>query len=196
MRDLIREELNVKEVVLRENEEELVEYSAKANFKVLGRQLGKDMKEAAARIQNLGGSDIRTLLAGGSVELALGGRSFALIAEAVLVTRAEKEHLKVLNEGTLTVALDPELTPELVQEGLVRDLVRGVQNLRKERGLAVTDRIELELAGSEELRGAVAAFQERLTGETLADGWAWRRHPDAVEVECGQESAYVYLRKR
>ena len=196
MRDLIREELNVKEVVLRENEEELVEYSAKANFKVLGRQLGKDMKEAAARIQNLGGSDIRTLLAGGSVELTLGGGSFALSAEAVLVTRAEKEHLKVLNEGTLTVALDPELTPELVQEGLVRDLVRGVQNLRKERGLAVTDRIELELAGSEELRGAVAAFQERLTGETLADGWAWRRHPDAVEVECGQENAYVYLRKR
>jgi len=74
--------------------------------------------------------------------------------------------------------------------------VRGVQNLRKERGLAVTDRIELQISGSEELRQAVEIFQERLTGETLADGWSWQRHPDAVEVECGQEIAYVHLRKR
>ena len=125
MRELIREELNVKDVVLRDNEEELVEYSAKANFKVLGKSLGKDMKEAAARIEALGGRDIRTLLAGGTVELRLAGRSVPLTAEAVLVTRTEKEHLKVLNEGSLTVALDPELTEELVHEGLVRDLVRG-----------------------------------------------------------------------
>jgi isoleucyl-tRNA synthetase len=196
MRELIREEINVKQVVLRENEEELVEYAAKANFKLLGKTLGKDMKEAAALIEKLGGRDIRTLLAGGTVELRVGGRSVPLGAEGVLVTRTEKEHLKVLNEGSLTVALDPELTPELVREGLVRDLVRGVQSLRKERGLAVTDRIELEISGSEELRRAVEAFQERLTGETLAEGWSWRRHPDASEVECGQEIAYVHLRKR
>jgi isoleucyl-tRNA synthetase len=196
MRELIREEINVKEVVLRDNEEELVEYAAKANFKVLGKTLGKDMKEAAARIEKLGGGDIRTLLAGGTVDLAVADRSIPLSADGILVTRTEKEHLKVLNEGSLTVALDPELTPELVREGLVRDLVRGVQNLRKERGLAVTDRIELEISGSEELRRAVEAFQERLTGETLADGWLWRRHPDAAKVECGQEIAYVHLRKR
>ena len=117
MRELIREEINVKEVVLRENEEELVEYSAKANFKVLGKNLGKDMKEAAARIEALGGRDIRTILAGGTVELRVAGRSFPLTAEGILVTRTEKEHLKVLNEGSLTVALDPELTPELVAGG-------------------------------------------------------------------------------
>jgi isoleucyl-tRNA synthetase len=130
------------------------------------------------------------------VELRLGGRSFPLTSEGVAVSRREKQNLKVLNEGSLTVALDPELTPELVREGVVRDLVRGVQNLRKERGLAVTDRIELEIFGSEALRQAVESFQERLTGETLADRWSWQRHPDAVEVECGQESAYVHLRKR
>jgi isoleucyl-tRNA synthetase len=195
MRELIQEEINVKQVVLRENEEELVEYSAKANFKALGKVLGKDMKEAAARIEALAGRDIRTILAGGTVELALAGRSFPLTAEGLLVTRNEKERLKVLNEGSLTVALDAELTPELIQEGLVRDLVRGVQNLRKERGLAVTDHIELELDGSEELRAAVNAFQDRLTGETLADRWSWRRNLEASQVECGQESAYVHLRK-
>jgi isoleucyl-tRNA synthetase len=196
MADLIREELNVKEVLFRENEEELVEYTAKANFKVLGKALGKDMKEAAARIERLAARDIRTLLAGGTVELRLDGRTYQLTSESVAVTRTEKQNLKVLNEGSLTVALDPELTEELVQEGLVRDLVRGIQNLRKERGLAVTDRIELYLHGPEEVRKAVEAFQERLAGETLAVSWVWRRHEQAAAVECGQEQAYVHLEKR
>jgi len=68
-----------------------------------------------------------------------------------------------------------------------------VQNLRKERGLAVTDRIRLALSGSEELRQAVEAFQDRLAGETLADAWTWGRHPEAVEVECGPQTAWVHV---
>jgi isoleucyl-tRNA synthetase len=153
------------------------------------------MKEAAARIETLAAPAIRTLLAGGTVELEVGGRAFPLTAEGVSVSRTEKENLKVLNEGSLTVALDPVLTEELVREGVVRDLVRGIQNLRKEHGLEVSDRIVLELHGSEELKKAVEAFQEKLTGETLAVSWVWRRHPQAEAVECGQESAYVHLRK-
>jgi isoleucyl-tRNA synthetase len=196
MAELIREELNVKEVLFRENEEELVEYSAKANFKALGKLLGKDMKEAAARIEALEGGAIRTLLQGGTVELRLGGRTFPLTSEGVAVTRTEKQNLKVLNEGSLTVALDPALTEELVREGLVRDLVRGIQNLRKERGLAVTDRITLYLHGPEQVRRAVEAFQDHLTAETLAVSWAWLRHDQAAAVECGQELAYVHLEKR
>jgi isoleucyl-tRNA synthetase len=196
MAELVREELNVKEVLFRDNEEELVEYSAKANFKVLGKLLGKDMKEAAARIEALGAGEIRTLLDGGTVELRLGGRIFPLASEGVAVSRTEKQNLKVLNEGSLTLALDPVLTEELVREGLVRDLVRGIQNLRKERGLAVTDRIALFLHGSEDVRRAVEAFQDHLTAETLAVSWAWQRHERAAAVECGQELAYVHLEKR
>jgi isoleucyl-tRNA synthetase len=148
MQDIIMEELNVKEVVFRENEEELVEYQAKANFKVLGRQLGKDMKAAAARIEKLTGGEIAGLLDGATLVIEVGQRSVELTAESLDIRRFEKENLKILNEKSLTIALDPQLNPELIQEGIVRDLTRGIQNLRKERGLEVSDRIKFTSMGA------------------------------------------------
>jgi isoleucyl-tRNA synthetase len=195
MEELIRDELNVKSVVFRENEDELVQYKAKANFRALGKALGKDMKAAAARIEALSTADIRTLLAGGSLTLDLAGRAFTLAPEGVEIQRIEKEHLHVINEGSLTVALDPTLTPELIQEGVVRDLVRGIQNLRKETGLAVTDRIELSLSGSAAVRAAAERHRDHLLSETLAVSWTWEPAPGAVEIECGEERCAVALRK-
>src|SRR5208283_3014105 len=173
MEELIKDELNVKSLVFRENEDELVEYRAKANFRALGKQLGKDMKAAAARIEGLSLSDIHALLAGTGVELSVGDRVFTLTPDGVEIQRIEKENLKVINDGSLTVALDPELTPELLQEGLVRDLVRRIQNLRKDKGLDVTDRIELSLSGPELVREAAERHRDRLLSETLATGWKW-----------------------
>jgi isoleucyl-tRNA synthetase len=183
--ELIREELNVKLVLFRDNEEDLVEYRAKANFRTLGKALGKAMKAAAAQIEQLGAAEIRRLLDGGKVRLDLEGRSFEVSADGVEVQRIEKEGLKVVNQGTLTVALDPELSEELVQEGLVRDLVRGIQNLRKEQGFAVTDRIVLTLEGSDAVRAAVERFQDHLLAETLVVSWSWGAAPKTVEIECG-----------
>jgi isoleucyl-tRNA synthetase len=196
MEDLIKDELNVKSVVFRDNEDELVEYRVKANFRVLGKILGKDMKAAAAAIEKLPLADVHALIAGRSVDLALEGRTVSLSPDAVEVQRIEKESLKVINDGTLTVALDPELTPELVEEGLVRDLVRGVQNLRKERGLDVTDRIELALSGSEALRTAAENYRQHLLAETLAEGWRWEKAADSVDIDCGDETAAVSIRKK
>ncbi|MCX7040019.1 MAG: DUF5915 domain-containing protein, partial [Spirochaetes bacterium] len=204
MEELIREELNVKSVVFRENEEELVEYRAKANFRVLGKSLGKDMKAAAARIEALPTADIRRLLDGAAVSIDIGGRSFTLPLDGVEVVRIEKEKLHVINDGSLTVALDTELTPELIQEGIVRDMIRGIQNLRKEKGLAVTDRISLVLAGSQALRDAAESFREHLLSETLAVSLEWmnapstgaaRKETGAAEIECGEETCSVSIRK-
>jgi isoleucyl-tRNA synthetase len=195
MEDIIREELNVRSVVYRENEEELVEYSTKPNYKTLGKQLGKDMKAAAERIESLSGREIQSLLEGATLSLDLGGRVFDLTEGDVLVTRTERENLKVLNDGSLTVALDPELTEDLIQEGMIRDLVRGIQNLRKDKGLEVTDRIELFLYGSEELKEAVEGYQEHLASETLAEAWSWEQRQDAVKIECGQEVCLTSLRR-
>jgi isoleucyl-tRNA synthetase len=196
MEQIIREELNVRTVVFRDNEEELVEYAAKPNYKVLGRQLGKDMKAAAARIEGLSLREIQSLLEGATLAMELDGRQFDLTQDGVIISRTEKANLKVLNEGSLTVALDPQLTEELIQEGMVRDLVRGIQNRRKEMGLNVTDRIELSLHGSEELKRAVETFQEHLMEETLAVTWSWRRREGAVELPCGSESCLVYVARR
>jgi len=149
----------------------------------------------ADRIAALPGRDIQALLAGSTLKLDLGGRSFDLTAEGVQVTRVEKEELKVLNEGSLTVALDVHITEGLKQEGAVRDLVRSVQSLRKDSGLNVTDRIRLYLHGSAAAREAIESNEEYLTSETLAVSWEWARKPGSVEAACGEEKIDVALEK-
>jgi isoleucyl-tRNA synthetase len=193
--DIIREELNVKLVLFRDNEEDLVEYQAKANFRTLGKALGKAMKSAAGQIEKLGAAEIRRLIAGEKVTLDLEGGPFELGVDGVEVQRIEKEGLKVVNQGSLTVGLDPEMTEELIQEGLVRDLIRGIQNLRKEKGLAVTDRIILSLDSPAGVKAAVERFRDHLQSETLAVSVAWGPAADAVDVECGDGTVRVAIAK-
>jgi isoleucyl-tRNA synthetase len=202
MEEIIREELNVKNVIFRDNEEDLVEYEAKANFRVLGKELGKDMKAAAARIEALSQTEIQGLLEGATlwIDLPEQGegslpRTVEITAEKLDIRRIEKAHLKVLNEGTLTVALDTEITPELSREGDVRDLVRGVQNTRKEMDLAVTDRISLGLFGSERLKQAWEAFAGYVAAETLASRVEWGQTGGQIPLEAGDETWWVKIGK-
>ena len=176
MSTLLAEELNVKDVQLRENEEDLVEYSAIANFKVLGERLGKDMKAAAKRISELSSSEIQSLIDGSLLSLKFDGTDqqvLELNSESVEIRRTEKSGLKVLNEGSLTVALDAEITPALMAEGMVRDLVRGIQNLRKESGFDVSDRIAVQIDASGKVHQAVNAHLAYLMGETLSESIEW-----------------------
>ncbi|MBN2657841.1 MAG: isoleucine--tRNA ligase [Spirochaetales bacterium] len=198
MVDIIREELNVKEVIFRENEEDLVEYTAKANFRVLGKILGKDMKAAASRIETLTMDEIQTVLEGSTLNIEFEGSEHTnldITEEHLMIQRQEKENLKVLNEGSLTIALDPEITEELKNEGIVRDIVRSVQNLRKESNLDVTDRISLSIDGSEAVKIAVEAFEEHLMQETLTSKWAWEKKDNAIEAACGEETCLISLVK-
>jgi len=195
MEDIIRDELNVKEIEFRDNEEDLVEYSAKANFKVLGQKLGKDMKDAAALIAKFEPSEIISLMEGNILNVEINGRSIDLDAETIIIQRTEKQGLKVLNQGSLTVALDPVLSPELVYEGWARDFIRAIQNLRKEKGLEVSDRIELTVDAQGELREAVDAFRDFICAETLCVDIRWAEAPlserlDSADLDCG-----VHLKK-
>jgi isoleucyl-tRNA synthetase len=191
MEELIREELNVKEVLVQDNEEALVEYSAKANFKVLGKLLGGSMKAVASRIETLQAAEIVSLLEGNSLEIEVEGRTVALSQESVLVARNEKASLKVINEGSLTLALDGEVTPALKLEGHMRDMVRAVQNARKEGGLEVSDRILLLIYGGEVIRDTLEAFGSLLASETLAVKAEFSRlefpSPGVQEAESGDE---------
>ncbi|MDR1636905.1 MAG: isoleucine--tRNA ligase [Treponema sp.] len=195
MEDIIREELNVKDVVFRDNEEDLVEYQVKANFRVLGKELGKDMKAAAARIETLSQSEIQGLLEGATLAIDAAGRSVDITAEKLDIRRIEKANLRVLNEDTLTIGLDTEITEELSREGDVRDLVRGVQNLRKELGLEVTDRIRLSLWGSEGLKAAWEDFSAFVAGETLAQEVRWAAVEGQKPLEAGDEQWLVKIEK-
>ncbi len=195
MEEIIREELNVKDVLFKENEEDLVVYSAKPNYKILGKKLGKYMKQVAEKIEKLSMSEIQSILDGATLYLDYSGGSLELNEEGIVVQRSEKEHMKVLNEESLTVGLDTEVTDELRQEGAVRDLVRSIQNLRKETGLEVTDRIRLVLYGTDDVQKAVENFEEHLLNETLARDYQWKEPVDGIEVECGEGSCKISLSK-
>jgi isoleucyl-tRNA synthetase len=195
MEDIIREELNVKSVNFRDNEEDLVEYEAKANFRVLGKELGKDMKAAASRIETLNQAEIQGLLEGATLSIDAAGRAVEITAEKLDIRRIEKANLKVLNEGTLTVGLDTEVNEELSREGDARDLVRGVQNARKEAGLAVTDRIQLCVYGSAKLKEAWEAFSDYVASETLAIAMEWGEGEGMTELEAGEDKWLIKIEK-
>ncbi len=196
MEDSIRDELNVKKVVFHEREDELVEYKAKANFRTLGKELGPLMKDAAKKISELDQPSIQTILDGSSLSLEIGDKNIELSLDKIIVERIEKAHLKVINEGTLTVGLDTEITDELKKEGSVRDLIRGIQNLRKQSGLEVTDRINLEVSGAEGLKDAFEMFRDYIAGETLAVKTVWNKDiSDAEKVEADKEVWSVKFEK-
>jgi len=200
MEDILREELNVKAVVIHEKEEDLVEYHAKANFRVLGKELGSYMKEAAEKIANLSSKEIARLLDEEHILLTLSsGKELILDSSRVDIIREEKQGLKVLNEGSLTVALDTNIDSELLYEGYVRDLIRGIQNARKEKGLDVTDRIILEVSGDDELRAALDRFGQMVADETLALRIDWKDIDKAMingfTVEAGDKAWIFNLEK-
>jgi isoleucyl-tRNA synthetase len=200
MAEIIREELNVKNVSFRDNEEDLVEYGVKANFRVLGKELGKDMNAAAARIEALSQDEIRGLLEGASlsldVELPGGGiRAVEITADKLDIRRNEKANLRILNEGTLTVGLDTEITPELSMEGDIRDLIRGVQNSRKEMGRKVTDRVKLAVFGPEKLKKAWDSLGASVAEETLAVQTLWTKAEGQIPLEAGEETWMVKIEK-
>jgi len=153
------------------------------------------MKKGAARIEALTGREIASLMEGGTLSLDIGDGVFDLSLEHVSVQRVEKEDMRVLNDGSLTVALDSKLTQELVQEGMIRDMVRSIQNLRKEIGLEVTDRVDVTLHGSDRLQEAARIFEGHWTSEVLASRWCWRESESASKIECGDEEGHVSLSK-
>ena len=199
MADIIREELNVKEIIFSDNEEALVEYEVKANFRVLGKELGKDMKAAAAKIETLGHAEIQRVIEGSSLSIDFPGegglRSVEITAEKLDIRRNEKANLRVLNEGTLTVGLDTEITKELSMEGDIRDLIRGIQNARKESGFSVTDRIEICVHGNDSLKEAWDRFSVTAAEETLAVKTEWAKTDGQIQIEAGDETWFVKLTK-
>lgn len=196
MEDSIREELNVKKVEFHDREDELVEYKSKANFKVLGKELGPLMKEAAAIIADLTSEQIQSILDGTKLSVEVSGKEIELDSEKVLVERFEKDDLKVLNDGTLTVGLDLKVTDELKKEGYVRDLIRGIQNQRKENGYNVTDRIKLQLSGDSDLYSAFKMFEEFICGETLASSILWKENlENATEIDCDDKKWSLFIEK-
>jgi isoleucyl-tRNA synthetase len=168
LKKIIEEELNVREVVFGDDEAGLATLRAKANFKTLGRKFGKQVQQINQVVQKLSGKELHAVASGEGLVLKTGGETFELLAEDIIVERIPKEGLAVLSQGALVVALDLELDEDLIREGLARELITNIQNMRKTSGLEVTDRIHLKISSDEAVREAVAAFDDYIQSEVLA----------------------------
>jgi isoleucyl-tRNA synthetase len=165
---IISEELNVKEIEFHTNEEELVTRIPKANFKTLGRKLGKNMKFVANKIANFSTTEVNDLLAGDNITINLeDGSTLELSKDDIVIQREEKEGLAVATEAEITIALDTNITNELKNEGLAREFVNKVQNMRKESDFQISDRIIVKYHCNNELKGAIESFSEYICNETL-----------------------------
>jgi isoleucyl-tRNA synthetase len=154
----------------------------KCNFRVMGKKFGKQMKAVAAAVDALSQEQIAELENNGFIGIVLEGQSVNIEAADVDIISEDIPGWLVSNEGNLTVALEIELTDELKQEGMAREIINRVQNLRKDGGLEITDRINITLAPHAEIEAAVSAFGDYIKTQVLADAIQIASN-DGAEVE-------------
>ena len=187
--DIVREELNVKDVAFDEDETAFATLSLKADFKALGPRFGAKMKAAAAAIAALGQEQAAALARGETVSLSIQGEEATLGPGDVVIRREPREGLVVAAEGDVVVALETALTPALVAEGLMREFVSKVQALRKEADLEVTQRIDIAVQADDEVSAALEAWQDTILEETQADALVFGEVPaDPIDLN-GHEIA-------
>ena len=194
VQDLIKSEVNVKELLIVRSEDSEIRLvkKIKPNFKVLGKKVGGKMKELAAAIGRMTQDEIAQMEQDGTFTLC----DYALTAEDVEIITEDMPGWLVANNGVLTIALDIELTEALVEEGVARELINRIQNLRKSSGLEITDRIEVCIESREEVAGAVnhcneyIASQVLATSLTLTDGLT-----DGAEVEMDGYKLHILITK-
>jgi isoleucyl-tRNA synthetase len=166
---LVIAELNVKELDFVSDESELVSYSAKPNYRALGPRFGKKMPQVAAAVEALDAAHVAAVLAeGGEIGIAIDGSDHTLGIEDITLALQPLDGYEVEAEAGHAVALQLELDEELIREGLAREIVHAVQIARKDAGLEITDRIELELGGDADLIAAARAHEDYVSGEVLA----------------------------
>ncbi|MDX6653564.1 MAG: isoleucyl-tRNA synthetase, partial [Solirubrobacterales bacterium] len=171
--DLVTAELNVKDLDFVSEQGDLVSYEVKPNYRALGPRFGKRMPQVAAAVAALDANHVaRTLGDGGEIGISIDGSDHTLGSDDVTMALRPLEGYEVEAEAGHAVALQLEIDEELRREGLAREIVRSVQNARKEAGLEITDRIALGLGGDDELLEVVREHESYIAGETLAQSVA------------------------
>ncbi|MBR9756937.1 MAG: isoleucine--tRNA ligase [Algicola sp.] len=167
--NLIKSEVNIKEIELLEDASDILVKQIKPNFKALGPRFGKDMKLVASAVGKFTAADIKNIEQNGEINIEINGKSIILGVADVEITSQDIEGWLVANEGALTVALDVTLTDHLRREGIARELVNRIQNLRKDSGFEVTDRIDVKLQKDANIVKAIDANIDYIKSETLTE---------------------------
>jgi isoleucyl-tRNA synthetase len=168
MEDVILDEINVKAIEFVHDESEIVIKKAKPNFRSLGQKYGKQVQIVAAKVREMTSAEITTLQRTGALTLPVNGDAFSITKEDVEVLHEDLHGWLVETDGSMTVALDTEITPELRNEGFAREFVNRIQNMRKDAGFQVTDRIKIYYSGTDVLTTALESMRAYIASETLA----------------------------
>ena len=166
--DLVKDEINVKELKIVGNDENVIVKSAKPDFKKLGPKHGKNMKAVAEAIKSLDSKAVATLEGQGYIDLNINGSDVRVDACDVEIISDDIPGWLVANNGPVTIALDVTVTPELRREGIAREIVNRVQNIRKQSGFEVTDRIRLEFSPCEATDEAIREYSDYISRQVLA----------------------------
>ncbi len=179
VKSLILSEVNVKDMKFVDNTAGILVKRIKPDFKKLGPRYGKIMKALAAAIQQMSQEDINAFEKAGTFTLQVDGQDAVLERTDVEIISEDIPGWLVANEGRLTVALDITVTDELKKEGLARELVNRIQNLRKSSGFDITDKVNITIASSPEMDGAVTAYKDYITSQVLANSLTITTEPIA-----------------
>ncbi len=166
---LVKSEVNIKEIELLDDASGILVKQIKPNFKALGPRFGKDMKLIANKIQEFNQESIKILEQTGSFDIEINDKIITLQTDDVEISSQDIEGWLVANSGPLTVALDITITPELKKEGIARELVNRIQNMRKDSGLEVTDKIEIVFKENATIQEAVTTNEAYIKNETLTE---------------------------
>jgi len=197
IKDLVLSEVNVKELDFMAQDSSILVKEIKANFKTLGPKYGKQMKAIAAAINTFEQKDIKELEQKGSYTLQIDGVELEICTDDVLICSQDIPGLLVANNQGVTVALDISMNQALIEEGIARELVNRIQNMRKDSGLEITDRILLSFSKHSKIDAAIAANKAYICEETLADEILIldNEPKNALAVEFDDIKTYIALAK-
>ena len=194
--ELIKSEVNVKEIELMDDASDILVKQIKPNFKVLGPKFGKDMKAVANGINSLQQEDIQKIEQEGELTLELDNKSIILQLSDVEITSQDIEGWLVASSGSLTVALDVTINEDLKNEGIARELVNRIQNLRKESGFEVTDKIDLKILKDGCIEKAIANNENYLKSETLTAELVYEERLDeGTEIAFDDVNTKLFIQK-
>ncbi|MBN2220389.1 MAG: class I tRNA ligase family protein, partial [Kosmotogaceae bacterium] len=180
MRELILEEINVKNIEYIEELGDYVNYEVKPNFRVMGPKFGKDLKAIGNALRSMKPADVVAKVKHeGKISIETEGKSFELTEEDLDIRIQELEGFTFEMSNENFVILDTELTPELLQEGLAREMVSKIQTMRKEADFEITDRINVSFSGPREVVDAIEAYREYIEEETLSNTVAFEESLDS-----------------
>jgi isoleucyl-tRNA synthetase len=197
IQDLITAEVNVKEIEYLTETEGIIKKKIKPNFKALGTKMGAKMKAAGAAITAMTGAQIAALEKMGEILLSIEGEELSIALTEVDITAEDIPGWSVASKGSLTVALDITISPDLQQEGDAREFVNRVQNIRKESGFALTDRIFVTLEHCDRLKESIVKYNDYICREILADSINWVDEvANATELDVNDNLLKVSITKQ